>query len=248
MAATKRDPEERAFLEAYDPDKFPHPSVAVDVAPATTLDGALRVLLVRRGEQPQKGKWALVGGFVGIRESLDDAAKRVLLTKARLEGIFLEQLYTFGAVDRDPRTRVITVAYYALVEAARLLPAVSENVVLARLRVPWAGETGGPVDALDDDGRTLPLAFDHAEILGMVVKRLRGKLGYAPIGFRLLPRSFTLRQLQEVHEAILGRKLNKDSFRRSALASGLVAPTGKSETDVPYRPASLYQYVKDSDS
>jgi 8-oxo-dGTP diphosphatase len=248
MSRRRQDPDERAFLDAYDPSAFPHPSVAVDVATVTTQAGALHALLMRRPQQPQRGRWALFGGFVGMQESLDDAARRVLAAKARLEGFFLEQLYTFGAPDRDPRTRVVTVAYYALVESARLLPAVSEDLVLARLRVPWEGERGGPVRTLDADGRELPLAFDHAEILGMVVKRLRGKVGYAPIGFQLLPRSFTLRQLQEVHEAVLGRKLNKDSFRRSALASGLVAPTGRSEEDVPYRPASLYRYVKASDS
>lgn len=244
----KRDPEEREFLDAYDPDVFPHPSVTVDVAAVTADAGALHALLLRRAQQPRKGRWALAGGFVAIEESLDDAAARVLLEKAHLKGIFLEQLYTFGTPDRDPRTRVITVAYYALVDAARLRPVVAEDLVLARLDVPWKGERGGPVRAIAPDGTELPLAFDHADILGMIVKRLRGKLAYAPIGFQLLPRSFTLRQLQEVHEAVLGRKLNKDSFRRSVLASGLVAPTGGSEEDVPYRPAALYRYVKASDS
>jgi 8-oxo-dGTP diphosphatase len=245
---TRRDPEERAFLDAYDPDAFPHPSVTVDVAAVTAEKGALHALLVRRTQQPQKGRWALAGGFVGLDESLDDAAARVLATKARLKDIFLEQLYTFGAPGRDPRTRVITVAYYALVDAARLRPVASEDLMLARLRVPWEGERGGSAHALDAEGRELPLAFDHADILGMVVKRLRGKLAYAPIGFQLLPRSFTLRQLQEIHEAVLGRRLNKDSFRRSVLASGLVAPTGRSEEDVPYRPAALYRYVRTSDA
>lgn len=248
MARRRRDTEERAFLDAYDANAFPHPSVTVDVAPVTADEGAVHALLVRRARQPQRGMWALFGGFVGMQESLDDAAARVLAAKAGLRDIFLEQLYTFGALDRDPRTRVITVAYYALVDAARLAPAVSEEVALAQLSVPWEGEAGGPVEALDADGRALPLAFDHAEILAMVVQRLRGKLGYAPIGFQLLPKDFTLRQLQEVHEAVLGRKLNKDSFRRSVLASGLVAPTGGSEKDVPYRPAGLYRYVHTRDS
>src|SRR6185503_10088848 len=122
------------------------------------------------------------------------------------------------------------------------------EVVLARIDVPWADEAGGSVRALDADGRELPLAFDHADVLGLVVKRLRGKLGYAPIGFQLLPRRFTLRQLQEVHEAVLGRKHNKDSFRRSVLARGVVAATGEMEKDVPYRPAELYRYVKARES
>ncbi len=238
--------DERAFLAAYDASAFPHPSVAVDVATLTVADRALRVLLVRRGEHPAKGRWALPGGFVGMHESLDDAAARVLRTKAGLAGIFLEQLYTFGRVDRDPRTRVLSVAYYALVDAARLARALPDTgeTSLARLEVPWKGDAGGPVRAKDDTGAALPLAFDHAEILGVVVRRLRGKVDYAPLGFQLLPQRFTLRQLQETHEAILGRRLNKDSFRRSVVARGLVAPTGETEKDMPYRPAELYRYAR----
>ncbi len=244
------DAEEDAFLRAYDAAEFPHPSVTVDVAPLTVADGRLHVLLVRRAGRPQQGHWALSGGFIGMKESLDAAAARVLASKAGLSGIFLEQLYTFGAVGRDPRTRVITVAYYALVDGARLARAnpTQGQVVLARLDVPWEGEAGGPIRALDPEGHKLPLAFDHSEMLGLVVKRLRGKLDYAPIGFQLLPRRFTLRQLQMVHEAVLGRGLNKHSFRRSVLARGLVAATGELERDVPYRPAELYRYVKKADT
>ena len=151
---------------------------------------------------------------------------------------------------RDPRTRVITVAYYALVDEARLRRAKPDRgeAAVARIDVPWEGEAGGPVCALDAEGRELPLAFDHADMLGLVVRRLRGKLDYAPIGFQLLPRRFTLRQLQQVHEAVLGRKVNKDSFRRSVLARGLVAATGEMEQDVPYRPAELYRFVKARES
>ncbi|MBI1850672.1 MAG: NUDIX domain-containing protein [Planctomycetes bacterium] len=238
--------EERAFLAAYDAAAFPHPSVAVDVAVMSVADGALHTLLVQRGDHPQKGRLALPGGFVGVKESLDAAAARVLAIKTGLRDLFLEQLYTFGDVGRDPRTRVITVAYYALVDRARVLRARPEQgaMVFARIDVPWKGEAGGPVRALDAEGRELPLAFDHADILGVVVKRLRGKLGYVPIGYELLPRRFALRQLQEIHEAVLGRKLNKDSFRRSVVASGLVAPTRELEHDVPYRPAELYRYVR----
>lgn len=248
--AASRPTSDREFLAGYDAGRFPHPSVTVDVAPMTTAQGALHALLVRRSEPPQQGCWALAGGFVGMKESLDAAAARVLAAKAGLEGIFLEQLYTFGSVDRDPRTRVISVAYYALVNLARLQKAkpLAGEVVLARLEVPWTGEEGGSVRALDAEGRTLPLAFDHADMLGLVVKRLRGKLDYAPIGFQLLPQRFTLRQLQQVHEAVLGSKLNKDSFRRSVLARGLVAATGAMEKDVPYRPAELYRYARPRES
>jgi 8-oxo-dGTP diphosphatase len=116
-------------------------------------------------------------------------------------------------------------------------------VVVASLDVPWRGERGGPVTARAA-GEELTLAFDHAEILGLSVKRLRGKLGYAPVGYELLPPNFTLRQLQDIHEAILGRALNKDSFRRQMLAGGQLRPTGRREAGVAYRPAELYRFVK----
>ena len=243
------DTDEQAFLVAYDAAQFPHPSVAVDVALVTVAQGRLRALLKPRDAHPHRGRWALPGSFLRMDESLDEAAQRVLAVKAGLSDIFLEQLYTFGRPDRDPRTRVITVAYYALVDARRLAgrdlasPAAAAGQ-LVTLEVPWQGEHGGPVGILDDEGHSLPLAFDHTEILGLVVQRLRGKLDYAPIGFELLPRQFTLRQLQEIHETILGRTLNKDSFRRRLLASGLIVPTGKLEQDVGHRPAELYRFQK----
>lgn len=240
--------EEQKFLASYDASQFPHPSVSVDVALVTADGGTLQAVLIERDEHPDRRRWSLPGGFVRTQESLDDAAARVLEAKAGATGIFLEQLYTFGEPDRDPRTRVITVAYYALVDAAKLIRdcSRSDGVRLSPLRVPWTGERGGVVHALDEQGNELSLAFDHAEILGLVVKRLRGKLDYAPIGFELLPRKFTLRQLQAIHETILGRRLNKDSFRRRMLASGLIAPTGEREVDVGHRPAELYRFKRKS--
>jgi 8-oxo-dGTP diphosphatase len=237
---------EAAFLAEYDAGAFPHPSLTVDVTLLTASDDALLALLLQRGRHPEVGKWALPGSFVGLDESLDDAAGRVLREKVGLSGVFLEQLYTFGAPRRDPRTRVVTVAYYALVELERLSIAVRglELAQLARLLIPWTGERGGPVEAVDDAGAVLPLAFDHAEILGMAVKRLRGKLDYAPIGFELLPEVFSLRALQRVHEIISDRRLNKDSFRRRMLASGQLVGTGERRTDVEYRPPELYRVVR----
>ncbi len=234
--------DEQAFLAAYDAAQFPHPSVAVDVALVTAAESQLRAVLVQRTEHPDLGKWSLPGGFVRMEESLDAAAERVLRTKVGVQGIFLEQLYTFGSPDRDPRTRVISVAYYALVNAAKLQALAAEGPMLATIHVPWEGEQGGKAEARDGDNRRMPLAFDHAEMLGLVVQRLRGKLDYAPIGFELLPREFTLRDLQDVHETIRGRTLNKDSFRRRLLASGLIEPTGKLEGDVGHRPAELYRF------
>lgn len=238
---------EREFLARYDASAFPHPSVSVDVALVTASEGQLRALLVQRDQPPYRHYWSLPGGFVRLDESLDAAATRLLATKAGIaKEVFLEQLYTFGQPARDPRTRVISVAYYALVDAQRLATArdqaASGEVSLAPLQVPWEGEEGGLASALDMDGAELPLAFDHAAMLGMLVKRLRGKLAYAPIGFELLPTEFPLRALQEVHETILGRPLNKDSFRRRMLASGRLEATGQRERDVEHRPAALYRF------
>lgn len=238
-------PDEREFLAAYDASAFERPSVTVDVVLMTTdPDRRLRAMLIRREQHPSKEAWSLPGGFVGIDESLDQAAARVLREKAMLSEIFVEQLYTFGAVNRDPRTRVISIAYYALVDHTRLdlaLAQLERNAILATIAVDWEGERGGTAQALGDDGEPLPLAFDHAQMLGLTVQRLRGKLNYAPIGFELLPSTFTLRQLQDVHEVILGRELNKDAFRRRMLATNSLEPTGQREEAVGHRPAELYR-------
>lgn len=236
------------FLADYDPGAFERLSVAVDVALVTALEGNLYTLLARRSEPPQQTRWALPGGFVGPEESLDAAAARVLQQKAGLEGVFLEQLYTFGDPGRDPRTRVVSVAYYALVDDRRFEGAAgrSPNVATARLHIEWEGETGGPVEAIDSGGQRLSLAFDHAHILGMAVRRLRGKLDYAPIGFQMLGETFTLLDLQRVHETVLGRPLNKDSFRRRMLGSGLLEATGRMQAGVGHRPAELYRFVRRS--
>lgn len=242
---TRKD---KPFLASYDPAAYERPSVTVDLVLLSVLDGALHVLLMRRTQPPAEGRWALPGGFVRIDESLDEAARRVLHEKARIASAFLEQLYTFGAVARDPRMRIITVAYYALLPAARFAKALeqSDELALAKLVTAWKGETGGRAEALAADGARLAVAFDHAAILGLAVKRLRGKLDYAPIGFQLLPPRFTLLELQRVHETILARPLNKDSFRRRMLASGQLEATGESQRDVDHRPAELYRFTRRS--
>jgi len=223
--------DEARFLASYDPTEYERLSVAVDVVLISAVDGGLSTLVARRREHPHRDRWALPGGFVRPAESLEDAAARLLRDKGGLDGVFLEQLYTFGAPARDPRTRVVSVAYYALVERERFAGLADRHADVAtpRLVVPWEGEAGGPVEAVDADGRRLPLAFDHADMLGMAVKRLRGKLKYAPIGFELLGDTFTLLQLQRVHEAVRGEPVNKDSFRRRMLASGLLEATGAHE-------------------
>ena len=231
------------FLADYDAGDFDRPSLTVDVALLSVEDNILKVALMRRHVHPDRDKWALPGGFVGLEESLDDAAERVLARKLGVRGVFIEQLYTFGCPQRDPRARVVTVAYYALVSARLLHATLNPESLLASIRVPWAGEVGGPIE-LHQDARIIAAAFDHAEIIATAVKRLRGKLNYAPIGFQLLPRTFTLRRLKDVHECICGKRLNKDSFRRRMLATGDLAATGELETEVGHRPAELYQFAR----
>ncbi len=233
--------DESEFLEEYSADAYPRPSVAVDVALLTIIDLELSVLVGSRESHPFSGQWQLPGGFVGVDESLETAVHRILRDKAGAANVFVEQLYTFGETARDPRTRIISVAYYALVEPGRLAD-VSGDDSLASIEVPWMGETGGPV-SVQSDGSPLPMAFDHSEIIGMAVKRLRGKLNYAPVGYELLPPEFTLFDLQGIHETILGVELNKDSFRRRMLASGELEPTGDRQIDVGHRPAALYRHV-----
>ncbi|MFT4543093.1 MAG: 8-oxo-dGTP diphosphatase [Planctomycetota bacterium] len=241
-------PEDAAFIATYDATAFERPSVAVDVVLMTLRKGRLCALLVERIEPPERGAWALPGGFVGMEESLDEAAQRVLQQKAGLSDVFVEQLFTFGAPSRDPRTRVISVTYYALVELSKIESVIGKGNgrQLLDLEVDWEGEKGGPAIVKGVGGEELTIAFDHAAILGLVIKRLRGKLDYAPIGFEMLPARFTLRQLQSVHEAVLGHSLNKDSFRRRMLASDRLLATGEREQDVIHRPAELYRYLSES--
>ena len=244
------DADELEFLAAYDASLYPHPSVAVDVVLLTVDGGALRTLLLRRTSQPARDRWSLPGGFVGMDESLDAAAARVLATKAGLQDVFTEQLYTFGDPGRDPRTRVVSVVYYALVEPHRLERAVAEHqerpLALATVAVEANGHVRG-VRAIGPDGVPLPVAFDHEAIVASAGERIRGKLGYAPIGFELLPDTFTLLELRHVHEAILGRPLNKDSFRRKLLDGGLVEPTGDRATGLGHRPPELYRFARPGD-
>ncbi|MEO0412848.1 MAG: NUDIX domain-containing protein [Pseudomonadota bacterium] len=216
-----------------DLDRYSKPSVAIDLAIMTVAQGALKVLLIQRPEGGVPG-WAMPGGFVRIDDSLERTVERVLTEKVGLEGVHFEQLASYGAIDRDPRGRVISIVYLALCPYDALA-----DVSLATIQVDWEGEQGGPAQALRN-GDALDLAFDHADILGDVVKRLRGKLDYSRVGYALLPEKFTLREVQEVHEAILGKSLKKPPFRRKLLDRGHIHPTGEFETGGAYRPAEYY--------
>jgi 8-oxo-dGTP diphosphatase len=207
--------------------EYPRPAVAVDCVVFGFDDGELKVLLIRRGLAPFKGRWALPGGFVRLDETLDAAARRELAEEAGLADVYLEQLYTFGTVDRDPRERVLSVAYYALVALDRHPPTAATDADAAA----WFAVADLP-----------SLAFDHAEIVTAAVARLRGKVRYQPVGFELLPERFTLSQLQHLYEAVLERPLDKRNFRKKLLSMDVVVETDEVEQDVAHRAARLYRF------
>jgi 8-oxo-dGTP diphosphatase len=217
------------------PDSIPtsagehHPAISVDLVVLTILDDVLHVLLVKRRNEPFAGCWSLPGGRVHIQESLEDAARRVLSEKTGISHIFLEQLYTFGEPDRDPRQRIITVAYYALIP-------VDTTTVLragqAEQDIAWS-----PVPELER------LAFDHEMIIETTLQRLRNKLDYTPVGLELLPEQFTLSELQRVYEIILGKAIDKRNFRKKIRGKDWIERTEGFRRDGPHRPAQLYRFV-----
>lgn len=209
--------------------EYARPALTVDCVVFGLDDTDLKVLLIERDLEPFRGKWALPGGFVRVDETLEDAARRELAEETGLGKVFLEQLYTIGSLNRDPRERVVTVAYYALV---RLSSHKVQAATDARQAL-WF--------AMDD----LPkLAFDHNKILTTAHERLRGKVRYQPIGFELLPQKFTLRQLQNLYEVVLDRDLDKRNFRKKILSMGILNELDEVETDVAHRAARLYRFDK----
>lgn len=208
--------------------------IGLDVVVLAADDGALKAVL-----RDSPDGMTLPGGALLAGEDPEAGAARILKEQVGLDGAYLEQLYTFGALPSDPRPRKLSIAYLVLAPVEEL----AGRRDLVRIRVPWEGEVGGPVEAVDRTGEPLTLAFDHADVLGLAVKRIRGKLGYTTIAYSLLPKAFTLRQLQEVHETVLGRPLNKDSFRRRILTTGELEATGELEQDVEHRPAQHYSFT-----
>jgi len=204
------------------------PTLAVDVVLLTVRDDELQVLLTRRRDEPWRDHWTLPGSLVRVDEELDEAAERALQAKAGLSGVYLEQLHTFGAVHRDPRARVVSVAYYALVAADRAAAAVHAD------DARWF--------SVHEEVPRLAVGFDHTEILQHAVARIRARLEHVPIAFQLLPQAFTLTELQRVYEVILGRRLDKRNFRAKMLALGTleVAPGRRIAVG---RPAQLYRFV-----
>jgi len=206
--------------------EYARPALTVDCVVFGLDEGELKVLLIQRGLKPFRGRWALPGGFVRVSETVDDAARRELAEESGLKNVFLEQLYTFGALYRDPRERVVSVAYYALVRLADFKTKAASDAKAAR----WFALSNVP-----------PLAFDHGEILESAIARLRGKLRYGPIGFELLPDKFTLSQLQHLYEAVLGVALDKRNFRKKVLAFDFLVPVAEQAKGA-HRPAQLYRF------
>ena len=205
------------------------PVVTVDLVILTIAGNELKVLLIRRGVEPFRNCWALPGGFVDMSESLEDAAARELREEAGVENVYLEQLYTFGGLDRDPRGRVISVVYFALIDAEGQHVAAASDAKDAA----WHSVSNPP-----------RLAFDHAEVLKYTVARLRNKLEWTTVGYELLPKRFTLSQLQRVYEIILERSIDKRNFRKKVLAQGQLRELEETRKDGAHRPAKLYSFRK----
>jgi 8-oxo-dGTP diphosphatase len=205
------------------------PAVTVDLVIFTVSEEKLKVLLVKRAHAPFAGFWSIPGGFLKAGESLEDAAIRVMREKTGVKEIYLEQLYTFGSPDRDPRARVITVTYFALIPWQDLDQPESAKVT----DLAWF-----PADQLPG------LAFDHQEILTYAINRLRAKVSYSNIVYGLLPVQFRLSDLQKVYEGIINKPLDKRNFRKKMLATGLLKETGRKEITGAHRPAMLYCFEK----
>ena len=218
----------RALPDSSRPHCYAHPRPAVttDVVLFSVRDGELVLLLIKRQRDPFGGYWALPGGFLDIGEDLEHCATRELAEETGLNDIFVEQFHTFGRPDRDPRERVISVAYYALVPSDKLAPRAASDA---------AATAWFPL------GRLPQLAFDHAEIIGLAHRRLVSTLDRSSIAFRFLPATFTLSEAQQVYEILRTAPLDKRDFRKRLLASGLVEETGCVRRSRGHRPAREYR-------
>lgn len=266
---------EAEFLKHYDPNVYERPSVTADILIFSIANGIqenyrklnekhFSVLLVKKQEHPFKGKWCLPGGFVGIEETIDDAAKRILKKETNLEDIYIEQLYTFGDVNRDPRTRVISTSYMALVDKNMLSGHIASNA--SWFRISYTQTTEDYHVTLDNGEETLSfvvekklrekttdryeymmkenndLAFDHPLMIVSGIERLKNKAEYTDIVFNMMPKYFTLGDLQGVYEIILNKPLLKPAFRR--IIANKVEKTDQLKTGDGHRPSVLFQYKK----
>jgi 8-oxo-dGTP diphosphatase len=207
------------------------PLVTVDIVLCTVIQNRLKVLLIQRKQPPYEHMWAIPGGFIHVGETLEQAASRRLFEETTVNNIYLEQLGSFGRPDRDPRARVITVAYYALVSAEKLHLEAHANAE----DVGWFS-----VNELPE------LAFDHEEIVQKALAKLKRHLESSSVAFQLLPDKFTLTELQRVYELILGKQLDKRNFRKKILSSDILKDTGETKMEGYHRPAQLYSFARRS--
>ncbi len=205
--------------------EYPHPAVTVDACLFTIQDDRLKILLIKRALDPFKGDWALPGGFVHLDENLEQAVVRELEEETGARGFYLEQLETFGQVERDPRERVISVAYFALAPADHVTLRADTDASDAA----W--------HALED----LPdLAFDHAGIVNKAVQRIRSKVEYSTVAFEFLPPKFTISDVRQVYESVQGRPIDKRNFQKWLMSLNLIRPLSEKRQGS-HRPAQLYE-------
>ncbi|HEY6162701.1 MAG TPA: NUDIX domain-containing protein [Bacteroidia bacterium] len=207
--------------------EYPRPALTTDCVIFGFGGNGLKVLLVEREKEPFKNKWALPGGFVHENENAEESAERVLLEKTGMKNVFIEQLYTFTQPDRDPREWIVSVTYFALVNNRQLQLITGRDIVKAE----WFGV-----------GHVPRLAFDHNNIVKKALERLRGKVRYQPIGFELLDEKFTLTQLQQLYEAVLGTVIDKRNFRKKILGMGLLKALNEKEKNVGRRAARYFSF------
>ena len=271
----KKHISEEEFLKNYDPSEFERPSVTVDnviFSIFETKTGNYRknpeqnlyLLLIKRGEHPFINNWALPGGFVRINESVEESAYRELKEETNLDDLYMEQLYTFGNVERDPRMRVISAAYMALIKPENIeLKAATDASAVSWFKLTYEFQENGKFNIKFDNGETVlnaeliidneergenrikitengELAFDHAKIIGYALMRLRSKIEYTNLVFNLMPEYFTLTELQKVYEIILGKELIKANFRRKI--KDLVIETEKFSDEAGHRPSRLFKF------
>ena len=208
--------------------RYPHPAVATDCVIFGFNGERLQVLLIERGIEPYKGKWAFPGGFLKMDETAEEGALRELREETGLGNAYIQQFYTFSDPHRDPRERVITIAYYALVKIQEVKG--GDDAASAR----WF-----PLNEIP------PLAFDHDYILRMATKRLREEIHFQPVGFELLPEKFTLKELQSLYEAILGINFDRRNFAKKMLHLEILVEQDETVWPTPKREAKLYKFNAD---
>ena len=267
---------EEKFLKHYDSSKFEKLSLTTDILIISITDEKvdnycktskknMSILLVKRGDNPFKDKWCLPGGFLDIHEDLEDVPNRILKRETNLENIYLEQLYTLGDVNRDPRMRILSTAYMALIDKNRLNTKLMENVSWFNVSIK---EENGIITIILDNGKDVlktkikkilkdkttdrykfeiiennDLAFDHAIVILSGIERLKNKIMYTDIVFNMMPKEFTLGELQQVYEVILDKKLLDPAFRR--IIANKVEATNDYKTGEGHRPSRLFRYKKD---